>query len=102
MAIKVVMIRHVNRGREYELYQLLVALRSKALRQKGYISGETLVLACDPSVHMVISNWSSLRHWRDWEHHSERMQVVEQINALLTSPARTEVWLERAGAPSAV
>ena len=102
MTIKVLMSRHVNPGHEHELYELLVELRSRALRRVGYISGETLVLASDESLHLVISNWSSLREWRDWEHHPERMEVVDKINALLASPARTEVWLERGAAPSAV
>ena len=102
MAVKVLMSRHVNLGREDELSELLLELRSRALRQQGYISGETLVLASDPSVHLVISNWSSLKDWLDWEHHSDRMQVVEKINALLNSPARTQVWLDRVGAPSGV
>ena len=65
MTIKVIMSRHVNPGREHELYELLVELRSRALRRTGYISGETLVLESDESLHLVISNWSSLREWRD-------------------------------------
>jgi antibiotic biosynthesis monooxygenase (ABM) superfamily enzyme len=102
MTIKVIMYRHVNPGRELELYELLVELRSRALRRPGYISGETLVLASDPSLHLVISNWSTLKDWRDWEFHKERLEVIEKINSLLKSPARTEVWLERGAAPSAV
>ena len=95
MTIKVTMTRHVIPGRAYELYELLVELRSRALRRSGYLSGETLVLASDPSSHLVISSWSSLREWRDWEFHTERMEVIKKINALLTSPAKTDVWIER-------
>ncbi len=89
------MTRHVIPGRAYKLYELLVELRSKALDRPGYISGETLVLASDPGAHMVVSNCSSLREWRDREFHTERLELIEKINALLTSPAKTEVWLER-------
>ena len=102
MTIKVIMTRHVNPGRAYELYELLVELRSRALRRPGYISGETLVLASDSSYHLVISNWSSLRDWRDWENHQERTDVIKKINALLVSPAITEVWLDRGTALSVV
>ena len=73
MTIKVTMSRHVNPGHERESYELLVELRIRAMRRTGYISGETLVLASDESLHLVISNWYSLREWRDWEHHSDRM-----------------------------
>ena len=48
MAIKVLMSRHVNTGPEVELEELLVELRARALKQPGYISGETLILASDP------------------------------------------------------
>ena len=102
MAIKVIMSRHVSLGHEYELHELLVELRSRALRRPGYISGETLVLASDASFHLVISTWSSLRDWRDWEYHTERMELIKKINALLDSPAKTEVWLERGEALGAV
>ena len=95
MTIKVTMSRHVIPGRGFELYELLVELRIRALRRPGYLSGETLVLASDPDSHMVISSWSSLREWRDWEFHTERMEVIEKINALLMSPAKTDVWIER-------
>ncbi len=102
MAIKVIMSRHVNIGWEPELDQFLVELRARALRQPGYISGETLVLASDPSVQLVISTWMTLKDWRDWEHHPERLEVIDKVNAILLSPARTEVWLERGAAPSGV
>lgn len=102
MAIKVIMSRHVKPGHEYELHELLVELRSRALRRPGYISGETLVLASDASYHLVISSWSSLGEWRDWEYHPERMELISKINALLTTPAKTEVWLDRGAAVSAV
>ena len=102
MTIKVTMSRHVNPGHEREPYELLVELRIRAMRRTRYISGETLVLASDESLHLVISNWSSLREWSDWEHDPERTEVIEKINTLLTFPVRTKVWLERGAAPSAV
>jgi len=95
VTIKVTMTRHVIPGRAYELYKLLVELRARALKRPGYLSGETLVLASDPDSHLVISIWSSLREWRDWEFHAQRLELLEKINALLTSPAKTDVWIER-------
>ncbi|MDA0988495.1 MAG: sugar biosynthesis protein [Chloroflexi bacterium] len=102
MTIKVTMTRQVTPGLAYELYELLVELRSRALKRPGYLSGETLVLASDPGFHMVISNWSSLREWRDWESHTERLEVIRRIDTLLTAPAKTQVWLERGESLSGV
>jgi hypothetical protein len=51
---------------------------------------------------MVISIWSSLREWRDWEFHAERLELIEKIDALLTSPVKTDVWIERGDTLSGV
>ncbi|MBF8266961.1 MAG: antibiotic biosynthesis monooxygenase [Dehalococcoidia bacterium] len=102
MAIKVIMLRHVLPGREQELNELLLELRIRALRRPGYVSGQTLILTSDPSIHLVIGEWSSLEAWRDWEYHPERLEMIERINTLLTSPTRTEVWWDGGGAMPSV
>jgi hypothetical protein len=41
MAIKVIITRKVAQRRQRDLLALLMELRTKAMNQKGYISGET-------------------------------------------------------------
>ena len=103
MAIKVIMFRVVDPGHEEGLNELLLELRARALKRSGYVSGHTLVLASDQSMHLVISEWTTLKAWRDWENHPDRLEVLDKINAILRLPARTEVWLDRGvEEPSAV
>lgn len=94
MTVKVTMTRQVTPGRAYELYELPVELRSRALKRPGYLSGETLVLASDPDFHMVVGNRSSLREWRDRESHIERLEMIRRIDTLLTATAKAWVCLE--------
>lgn len=95
MTIKVTIKRHVRHGKEAKLNSLLIELRSRSLRRSGYLSGETLVSAADPTVHLVISSWSTLEDWKSWENHPERQELITKINDLLDSPAELEVWSQR-------
>ena len=95
MTIKVTIKRHVRHGKEAKLNSLLIELRSRSLRRSGYLSGETLVSAADPTVHLVISSWSTLEDWKSWENHPERQELITKINDLLVSAAELEVWSQR-------
>ena len=97
MAVRVIMERRVRLGNEMELNDLLREVRARALRQPGYLSGETLVSAEDPAYHLVISNWLTLKDWQAWELKPERQELIQKINALLLIPPRTTIWLEGAG-----
>jgi heme-degrading monooxygenase HmoA len=83
MAIKVVITRKVTGGKEEDLLPFLRELRSKAMEQKGYISGETLKGINDPDEFMVISTWRSLEDWNAWTSNPGRMEIQEKIDAIL-------------------
>jgi heme-degrading monooxygenase HmoA len=83
MAIKVIITRKVARGREMDLHPLLMELRTKAMEQKGYISGETLKGISDPDEFMVISTWNSLENWDAWNDNPDRIEIQEKIDAIL-------------------
>lgn len=95
MAIKVIIKRQVRHGKEAKLNSLLIELRSRTLTRSGYLSGETLVSAADPSVHLVIGSWSNIDDWRSWENHPDRQELIAKINDLLVSASEVGVWLER-------
>lgn len=90
--VKVIIERQVKSGKEEELNKLLKELRIKAIRQQGYLSGETLESVKDKSHLLVISSWLSDSHWRDWESNPERQEILEKIEPLLRAPARTVVF----------
>jgi len=59
MAVRIIIERRIKEGKEVELGKLLLELRSRAIKQKGYITGETLRDYDDPSTHIVIRNRGS-------------------------------------------
>jgi heme-degrading monooxygenase HmoA len=81
--IKVFIKRHVPAEKGKEILPLFKKMRSLAMEQEGYISGETLRNYNDPEEYMVISVWDSAEDWQRWLQSRERQQVQEEIDYLL-------------------
>jgi heme-degrading monooxygenase HmoA len=92
MAVKIIIRRRVPKGKEAQLRPLLLDLRSKAINQHGYISGETLRNADDPEDYVVISTWKSVDDWKIWEGKEERKEIHRKIEALLGEKATLGVY----------
>jgi quinol monooxygenase YgiN len=97
MAIKVVIERTVDADNQAEVADLLKELRIRAIRQPGYVTGETLFSVDQPGTHLVISTWHSLRDWKAWADSPHRQEVLSKIEPLLTSPPRMGVYSESPG-----
>ena len=92
MAVRVLIDREIEPGSEAKLLQLLVQMRSKAMRTKGYISGETLRDLTDPNKFLVISTWNSVEDWKAWEAGPDRKQFQEELKPLLRVPERATIF----------
>ena len=78
MNAKILIKRRFKKGKQKEIIALLRELRSGALHQPGYISGETLTSSEDPQVLMVIGTWQDMESWYNWKQNSTR-QTLEQM-----------------------
>jgi heme oxygenase (mycobilin-producing) len=83
MAVKIIIKRRITKGKEAQVLPLLLDLRSKAISEPGYISGETLKNVNYPENYVVISTWKSVNDWEAWKASSGRMEIQERIDALL-------------------
>lgn len=92
MAVRVLIEREIQPGNDLKLHQLLMQLRTKAMMQKGYITGETLHDLEDPSKFLVIGTWSSLEEWKSWEMNADRKKLQEELNKLLRKPEKYSVY----------
>jgi heme oxygenase (mycobilin-producing) len=92
--IRVMIERRCHQGKEKELRDLLIELRSEALRQLGYISGETLRDWENPSNFVVISTWTTLEAWKTWQTARQRLAVEEMMDTLLMTPRKIRVFVE--------
>jgi len=84
MAIEVLIRRRFVKEEESRLAPLVVRLRSLALAQTGYISGETLK-CIDPvgeDEYLVRSTWRSVDDWKKWLHSETRTEIQSEIDAI--------------------
>jgi heme-degrading monooxygenase HmoA len=92
MAIKVIIERQYIPGNDLKLNELLMQLRSKAMRAKGYLMGETLRSLDDPNTCIVISTWDELEDWKAWFDSKDRKEIQEKIDDLLRSPSKYQAY----------
>lgn len=90
--VRVIIERRCQPNKEAELDKLLVELRSKGVRQRGYVSGETLQSVDDPSLRLVISTWLDAELWKAWKNSPERREMVTAIERLLVAPEKVSVF----------
>ena len=88
MAVGVLIKRVTKHGVDAKmLLPLIVELRSLAVRQSGYISGETFFNLDRPEECMVIGRWTSLEHWQQWKMDKRRIELVDNIEKQLERKA---------------
>jgi len=64
MAVKIFIKRSIPPDKSGKLMSLFQDLRSVAMSQPGYISGETLHSLDSPGEIVVISTWQTVEQWR--------------------------------------
>lgn len=101
--VRVIIERHCRPGKETDLEKALLEIRGRVIRQRGYISGETLRSMHDPSVWVVLSTWANASLWNAWESSSERQDTERKIGRLLVDPQEVSVFsfVRRGGSESA-
>ena len=92
MAVKIIIKRRVQTDKEADLLPLLNKLRSSAVTESGYISGETMRSVDDPEEYLVISTWKSLDSWREWESSEQRRKIQEKIDGLLKEKTEYSIY----------
>ena len=89
MAIGVLIKRVARDGQDAKvLLPHIVELRAHAVRQPGYISGETFFNIDRLDECLVIGRWTSLEYWQQWERDQRRIELDENIEKHLA--AQTE------------
>lgn len=85
-----VIIEHQSKDTE-NLMNVLREVRTEAMKQRGYITGETLVDSENPSSVIVITTWQTPEDWELWDTCDKRKKLNEKINPLLTEPYKVRV-----------
>ena len=92
MAVKVLITRSVPQDNSREMLNLFREIRTLAIAQSGYISGETLRSSDRPDVFLVISTWESPEDWEKWLLSKERQTIQRRVDALLGGNTTYEMF----------
>jgi heme oxygenase (mycobilin-producing) len=90
--IKVLQERRVKKKNFTRLIASLNDLRSAALHQPGYVTGETLFKGNELIDVLVISTWISEDHWKAWTTSEERIELNDIVNGLIEGESKTNIY----------
>ena len=79
MQAKIIIKRKFIKSKKREIIALLRELRSGALQQPGYISGETLTSSEDPQTLVVIGSWQNMESWINWRENDTRKTLEKML-----------------------
>ena len=96
MHTKVVIERHTAPHQEHHALAIATELRAAAIRQPGYISGESLIDVNDHTGLVVISTWRDIEDWKRWEVSEERINLEKNMVPLLKNPPNIRICIDLA------
>jgi heme-degrading monooxygenase HmoA len=92
MSVQVMIKRKWKVDKPEKLLPLLEELHSRAVKQPGYISGETLRSLEDPEDFLVISKWETAADWKKWLNSKERRDIQGRVDSLIGEKTFYEVY----------
>ena len=93
MAIGVLIKRVISHGENAKvLLPLIIELRALAVRQPGYISGETFFNLDRPEECLVIGRWTSLEYWQQWKRDPRRIELDENMEKHLDANTEYSIY----------
>ncbi|MCP4671234.1 MAG: hypothetical protein GY857_08000 [Desulfobacula sp.] len=98
MSVKIIIERRFKEPLAQKNLEAIEALRIPAMRQKGYISGETLVNTEDSREVVVISTWSDFDGFNSWSGSKERTELENEIAPHLEGEAKISYFMPGANA----
>ena len=90
--VKVIIERRCRPDKEAEIESILVELRTRAMQQPGFISGETLKSVNDPMLWLVISTWVDDDTWTTWENSPSRGQIISKMEPFMYVPEKVSIF----------
>ncbi|MGA9536445.1 MAG: antibiotic biosynthesis monooxygenase [Desulfobacterales bacterium] len=92
MLAKIFIKRQFITAKTREVIALLTKLRSAAMRQPGYISGETLTNYANQQHLCVIATWQSMEEWLQWKENPERKKLEAMLEIFQSGPTAYEEY----------
>jgi heme-degrading monooxygenase HmoA len=93
MVAKIIIKRRFVKENTPQIISLLNKIRSIAMNQRGYISGETLMQSDYPENMAVICSWQRMADWHAWKNSEERKTYEAMLEIYQTRPTQYEEYL---------
>ncbi len=93
MIAKIFIKRRFVKENTPQILSLLNKIRSIAMDQPGYISGETLMQKDFPENMAVIATWQNMEDWLAWKNSEERKTYEAMLELYQTRPTQYEEYL---------
>jgi heme-degrading monooxygenase HmoA len=75
-----------------QLIEVIREIRNEAMKQPGYITGETLVDIKDPSNVLVISTWHTAEQYEAWNKTEPRIKMGHKVDQFIAEPHTESVY----------
>lgn len=95
MTVKILIYRNISKEQEPIVRPFLKQLRQLALRQTGYISGESLISGENLEENLIISSWESLDYWEAFLDNDDSRKIRMNIDQILGRETRYQVYFMR-------
>lgn len=89
--IKVIIERKVAPGLEPNYLEAIRHTLKAVLEAPGYISSESLTDVHHGNHRVIITNWTSISAWEQWQSSDARKQVVGEIAPVLEEPEKITI-----------
>ena len=93
MVAKIIIKRRFVPGKRRQIVALLNEIRSLAMNQPGYISGETLTKSGYPNNMVIIASWQSIEDWHSWRDSEERNKFEAMLEVYQERPTDYDEYL---------
>ena len=100
MTVKILIKRKFKNANSKNVSEVIATSRGNAMREKGYISSETLCSCDDPNLILVLSMWKTKEDWDYYKNSPVRKKTEEKFSALFSRP--TEYKSYELGLPFAL
>ncbi len=100
MAVKILIRRKFKDATPKNVSEVLAVSRRNAMREKGYISSETLCSNDDPNLILVLSMWQSKEDWNNYKNSPVRTETEAKYSELFEK--ETEYGVFDLGLPFAL
>jgi heme-degrading monooxygenase HmoA len=92
MSVKIVIERKFKEAPTEDDLRVIDEIRIKALRDRGYIGGETVVNADNSREVLVFSAWSSVDDWNSWYTKKDWENLEKTLAPHLEEPAKIRIF----------